>query len=728
MLSRVPRLVPLAVLSACICFNASSADKKKDDLWILKPVVRPAVPAGFTKSTNPIDAFLASQWKAKGLTPAPPADKLVLLRRVYLDLIGIPPTPSEQDAFLKDESPDAYNKVVDKLLASDQYGVRYARHWLDVLRYADQDERMLAAAGIHYWRDWVVYALNGNMPYDQFVRAMLTGYRTNERTAISNTGYRQRLEQRPEDMYALGFLARGDVIRDNHEAHELPITAVETVSTAFMGLTVGCAKCHDHMYDPIKQRDFYSMKALFDPLEVKKVTLATPEQILAAAKTTDETARKREPVESAINALIEPYKTKLYNDRVAMLPPEAKAVILKPETDRTPAEQKVADDYFPVLRIDSDKILEIMPAEQKDKYKELQAQLQQVGGGGRGGRGGGGGLPAFWTVEINPKLAEEPSYILTSGDPDRPEKDKPVKPGWPFMPDNVDLREGPLAAFAKWLTAPENPMFARVGVNRLWQWHFGEGLQKTSSDFGHLGGDPSNPQLLNWLAAEFVSKGFDVKAMQRLMVTSDAYKMASVEDPAAITANTKIDPQNAYLWAFRLQRLEAEPLWDSILSAAGNLDTTLGGASFSVGATGPPRRGGGRAGGAAQATNRRGAYMSRGFSPSSDVTPVFLQAFDVDDGRVPCPMRTQTVTAPQALFMMNGEEVDAASQKLAERVMKESGGDLKAAVDLAYRITLERAPGPSEEDLALSYLKGDPERMKNLGWLLFNLDEFLFVR
>ncbi len=511
MISRMCGLMSTLLLCGPVCFTALSAEKKAEDLWVLKPVVRPAVPTGVTRSLNPIDAFLAAQYKAKGLQPAPPADKRVLLRRVYMDLIGIPPTPAEQDAFLADQSPGAYEKLVDRLLLDQQHGVRYARHWLDVLRYADQDERMLASPGIHYWRDWVIYAINSNMPYDQFVRAMLTGYRTNERSTISNTGYRQKLEPRPEDMFALGFLARGDVIRDNHEVHEMPITAVETVSTAFMGLTVGCAKCHDHMYDPIKQRDFYAMKALFDPLEVKKITLATPEQILAAAKTNDELAAKREPLEAAINTLIEPYQKRLYDDRVAMLPADVKAIILKPENMRTPAEQKIADDYFPVLRIDSGKIQEIMPAGDKEKYKALQAQLQQAGGG-RGGRGAGG-LPAFWTVEINPKLAEEPSYILTSGDPDRPEKDKPVKPGWPFMPANVDMRDGPLDAFAKWLTAPENPMFARVAVNRLWQWHFGEGLQKLPSDFGTLGGTPSNPQLLDWLAAELVHRDFDMKAI-----------------------------------------------------------------------------------------------------------------------------------------------------------------------------------------------------------------------
>src|SRR6202162_3622289 len=304
------RRLALTLLSSSICFTAFSAQ-----LWVLKPVLRPAVPAGVTQSQNPIDAFLAAEYKAKGLRPAPLAEKQVLLRRVYLDLIGIPPTPTEQDAFLADQSPDAYEKVVDKLLADQQHGVRYARHWLDILRYADQDERMIAASGIHLWRDWVIYALNSDMPYDHFVSAMLTGYRTKERTVMAATGHRQRAAPRSEDTFALGFLARGDVIRDNHEVKELPLTAVETVSTAFMGLTVGCAKCHDHMYDPIKQTDFYRMKALFDTLSIKKVTLATPEQIMAQAAKNDATEAKKAAADAPLEELLAPLRKKLYEDR-----------------------------------------------------------------------------------------------------------------------------------------------------------------------------------------------------------------------------------------------------------------------------------------------------------------------------------------------------------------------------------------------------------------------------
>ena len=720
-------IAALAVVSSL--FAQHPPDNRGVKLWVLKPVVRPQLPVGASKSANPIDAFVAAEYRTKGLRPAAIADKYTLLRRVYLDLIGIPPSPAEQEAFSKDESPDAYEKVVDKLLASEQHGVRYARHWLDVLRYADADERMTAAAGIHYWRDWVIYALNSDLPYDQFVRTQLTGYRTTERTQMAAVGVRSKLEPRPDDVFALGFLARGDVVRDGKNTQEMPIMAVETVSTAFMGMTVGCAKCHDHMYDPIKQRDFYAMKALFDPLAIKKVILANPAEIMAQSKALDEAQKRRAAAQAPLDALVAPFKQKLYEDRVAMLPADVQTIIRKPEKERTVAEQKIADDYFPVLRIDNDKIQEIMPPDALKQYKDLQAKVNQAGGGG--GRRGGGGLPAFWTVEWNRSRELEKSYILTSGDPERPEKDKPVEPGWPFAPANLDFREGRIETFSDWLTAPENPMFSRVAVNRLWQWHFGEGLQKNSSDFGKLGGSPSHPQLLDWLASEFAARKFSMKEMHRLMVTSDTYKLASEADPAIMSANLKADPQDTYLWRYRVQRLEAEPVWDSILTAAGTLDLAVGGPSFSI--SGGGRRGGGGGGGrgattAASAVNRRGAYLTRGFSTNSEVTPNFLQVFDVDDGRAPCPLRTQTVTAPQALFMMNSEEVESASAKLAERLQKESAGDLKAAVDLGYRLTFGRPPSGVERDRALSYIENDAARLKGFAWLLYNLDEFIYVR
>ena len=730
-------LISLVVVVPALGLAKPKPKEAPGELWATRPVVRPAVTAGASAPSNPIDAFVAARHAARGLKPAGPADRHTLLRRICLDLTGIPPTPAEQDAFLQDPSPDAYKKVVDRLLASEQHGVRYARHWLDVLRYADADERMVAAPGLYLWRDWVINALNGDLPYDQFVRAQLTGHRSTVRTQMSATGFRSRVEPRPDDLFALGLLARGEVIRDKATG-ELPIAAVETVSTAFMGLTVGCAKCHDHFYDPVPERDFYAMKALFDPLVTRKVLLGTPADLFDSGKAIGEAANRRAPIEKAIEDLVAPYKQKLYDERVAMLPDDVRQIILKAEKNRTVAEQKIADDYFPVLRIDSDKFLAVMPPADRKKYDDLQRQLGEGNrGGGGGGRRGGGGVQAFWTVEVDPKKATEPSYILTSGDPERPEKQNPVEPGWPFAPKEIDFRDGRIEAFSDWLTAPQNPLFARVAVNRLWQWHFGQGIHKTPSDFGGFGGVPSNPELLDWLAAEFVERGFSMKQMHRLIVTSETYKRASHLDPALAAANSNVDPENEHLWHFRLRRLEAEPIWDSVFAAAGTLDVAVGGPSFDVGGGPGGRRGAGGAEGAngtrgeppgeARGT-RRGAYLIRGYSTSREVVPNFLQVFDVDDGRVPCPMRTRTVTTPQALFLMNSDEIEKATARFARRLNDESGGNLTAAVDLAYRVTLARPPTSQEANYALAYLGNDPGRLKNFAWLMFNLDEFVYVR
>jgi hypothetical protein len=699
--------------------------KRAARLWSLQPVTKPTIPAGVTTSTNPIDAFIAADYKAKGLVPAGKADKLTLLRRVYLDLIGLPPTPAEQEAFLADTAPDAYEKTVDRLLDNEQHGVRWSRYWLDVLRYADLDgldgSVMPAAPGIYLWRDWVIQALNHDMPYDQFVRAQILGNRYRPEIATNASGRRTRVEGSVEDSFALGFLARSAVTR-NDKDHDVPFAAVDTISTAFMGMTVGCAKCHDHKFDPITQKDFYSMKAIFDPLVLKSVMLATPAEIFANGQQLDQFKRKSAPVNAAIEALTGPYQTRLYNERVALLTPEIQTIIRKPERDRTPEEQKVFDDYYPVLRIDPDKIKEAMPPEDIAKYNALLKQQSAIARPPA--------LAFYWTVEEDPGLLKQKNYVLTTGDPAKPEKDKPVEPGFPFQPSNLDFRDGRRETFVEWLTAPANPLFARVAVNRVWGWHFGEGLQRATSDFGLLGGKPSNQKLLDYLASEFVAHNYSMKWLHRLIVTSDTYQLSSKAEPALVSRNAAIDSPNTYLWRFRLQRLAAEPVWDSIHFAADDLDLTVGGKSFQLSAPDQkqkiflPKDGDIDV----RTVNRRGVYMVRGYIPSTDVMNNFLTAFDVDDGRTPCPMRSQTVTAPQALFTMNGELVDKESEKLGALVLKDASGDVRAAVTDAYQRTLGRKPSASEMDYSLTYIDKDPARMKELAWLLFNLDEFIYVR
>ena len=424
---------------------------------------------------------------------------------------------------------------------------------------------------------------------------------------------------------------------------------------------------------------------------------------------------------AVIEALTGPYQTRLYNERVTLLTPEVQALIRKPERDRKPEEQKIFDDYYPVLRIDPDKIQEVMSKEEVTKYKALLKQQQAISHPPA--------LAYYWTVEEDPARLKQQSYVLTTGDPTKPEKEHPVDPGFPFQPANLDFRDGRREAFVEWLTASNNPLFARVAVNRVWEWHFGEGLQKVTSDFGLLGGMPSNQKLLDYLASEFVAHNYSMKWLHRLIVTSDTYQLSSKAEPEQLSQNIAIDARNTYLWHFRLQRLAAEPIWDSIHFAADDLDLSVGGKSFQLSAADQKQKIFLPKDGTIDSrTNRRGVYMVRGYIPSTDVMDNFLTSFDVDDGRTPCPMRTQTVTAPQALFTMNGDLVENESKKLAALVLKESSDDVRAAVTAAYQRTLGRKPTANEVDYSLSYIGNDPARMRELAWLLFNLDEFIYVR
>jgi uncharacterized protein DUF1553/uncharacterized protein DUF1549 len=681
--------------------------KKREDLWSLQPLLRPEVPQGVGSSPNPIDAFIAEECRQQGLSPLDPADKLTWLRRVSFDLTGLPPTVPEQDEWLADESATAAGKVVDRLLSSEQHGVRYGRHWLDVLRYSDVDENMPAAPGIHLWRDWVVSALNQDLPYDAFVRVQICGNRDRVRTTVTATGHRVRTEPRPEDLFALGFLARGATERMNSD-HLLAISAVETISSAFLGMTVGCAKCHDHFYDPIKQADFYSMKALFDPLVLRSVELATAEQRFVHGRSKEEYESRKRAVEEPMNRLIEPYRSRLYEERLQMLPPEVQAVIRKPEKTRTADEQKIADDYFPILRIDPPKIKTVMSPEEARQYDDYLKQIKELTPPEP--------LPVFWTVEEDAKRAGEKSYVLITGDAKRPKSNQEVQPGFPFAPEKLEFREGRRETFVDWLTAPENPLFARVAVNRIWQWHFGSGLHASASDWGALGGKPTHPKLLDWLASEFIAQNYSMKWLHRLIVTSETYRRASAGPSEIIAANQRNDPDNRFLWRFPVRRLEAEPIRDAVLMVAGKLDLTLGGKSFESGKTNSN-------------SHRRAAYMMRGFRSNADITPDFLATFDAEDGRATCSRRNQTVTAPQALFMMNNELLEDASACFAERLQQAAGGpECAPLVTAGFRTALGRSPTESERLKALEYIDNKPERIKGFAWLLLNLDEFMYLR
>ena len=679
------------------------------DLWSLQPVVRPAIPVGVTESPNPVDAFIAEACRARKLNVLGPADPLTWLRRVSLDLTGLPPTPAEQEALLQDPSPTGRERVVDRLLQSEQHGVRFGRHWLDVLRYADFDNNMPAAPGIHLWRDWIIQALNQDLPYDQFVRAQISGNRAARRHIVSPEGHLSTVPPRPEDLFAQGFLARGATSPDNAD-QALAFAAVETLSTAFLGLTIGCARCHDHFFDPLKQADFYSLKAVFDPLVVRPVELATPAERFAQGRAVEIHNARVQEVVTAMREYIAPYHTRLYEERLSALPTDAQAAIRKPEAQRTVAEQKIADDYHPILRIDPSKIKAVMPTNlipRYDGYLKAIAALKAPES-----------LPVFWTVAEDPKRLGEKSYVLNTGDPTRPKLTQEIKPGFPFGTTPREFRDGRRESLGDWLTAPENPLFARVLVNRIWQWHFGTGLHPAASDFGALGGKPNHPRLLDWLANEFVAQKYSMKWLHRLIVTSETYQRASAGTPATDAANHQIDPDNVCLWRFPLNRVDAETLRDGMLQMAGTLDLSVGGKSYDANATSTTNA----------IPQRRAAYIRRGYQTSREVMSAYLQTFDVEDGRTVCPRRTQTVTAPQALFLMNNALVDDVAAHLAEHWLQASPGGIDERLKLGFQTVLGRPPTEAERRQVLAYLPDAPNPEKSFAWLLLNLDEFLYVR
>ncbi len=693
------RIAPLALLLAALAISGQET-KPKPQLWSLRPVVRPDIQG---QDRNPIDALMARKHAQKGLRPAPRAGKATLLRRVHLDLTGLPPTPTEVDAFLADNAPDAYTKVVDRLLADPQHGVRYARHWLDILGYADVDEGMLAERGIHHWRDWVIRALNRDLPYDQFTRAHIAG----------------DLSSRADDFFATGFLSRA-AHSPVDPAEDVAFAAVEKVSAAFMAMTTGCAKCHDHMYDPILQRDYYAMKALFDPLLPDKRNLATADEILRHEDVLAKWRADQDAIQARLDFITRPYEKQIFEERMTFLPPEVAAVFRKEPAARTAAEQAVVKQYQTVVTPDARKFRDVMKPDETVRYEWIRRGQTEL-------RREPPTLPAFWSVRADGERAARTSHVYIGGD--RAKKGVEVQPGFPFAPKDLEMKGDRRQAFLGWLTAPDNPLFARVAVNRLWQWHFGDGIVTTPSDFGRTGQMPTNPELLDWLASEFTARKYSMKAMHRLIVTSDLYQQSSLATPELRSHNEPIDPGNKHLWKFPVRRLEAEAIRDSMLAAAGTLDTAIGGQSFRAEDINERRVM------SAQMTgyfdkrdNRRGIYMGRGSDSSMNMMPSFLATFDSEDGHAPCARRERSITAPQVLYMLNGALPQSASRDLAERFYREAGPSPAAKVDYGYKLALGRPPSASERDAALSYLqKAEPTQLTGFAWMLLNLSEFVFL-
>ncbi len=797
---------------------AAAADKA--NLWSLKPIARPALPnvQQTDWARNDVDRFILAKLEAAKLAPNPQAERRALIRRVTFDLIGLPPTPSEVDQFLADSSPDAYEKVVDRLLASPRFGERWARHWLDIVRFADSHGFEMNQPRPAAWpyRDWVIQAFNQDLPYDQFVRQQIAG---DALGADAATGF---LVAGPWDQVkspdpGLTAQQRAD------ELHDM----VAVTGSTFLGLTVGCARCHDHKFDPIAQLDYYRLTAVFAGVQHGERSIVTKkdsprrQELLAARGALEEVEKKlkrflpagesmaRSPIAATMNeerfaavdarfvrftitasnngsqpcideleiwsagdaprnlALaaggaklaasgtlpgyaihkLEHLNDGQYGNSHSWISNEAGRGWVRIElpaaakidritwgrdregklVDRVPTEyaievaDKVAGPWRSVAR-STDHAAAGKPAPYVAKTDAEKSELAKL-------------LAEQKTAkETVRRLAEEdkiyagkfvqpgPTHRLFRGDPLAPKE--AVTPGGlsavhPALDLPADAPEQQRRiALANWMTRPENSLLARVIVNRLWHYHFGNGIVATPSDFGHMGARPTHPELLDYLASELIKNGWHLKAIHRLIVTSAAYRQSS-----AIRAEAQaVDAGAALLWRYPARRLEAEALRDSILAISGKLDLTMGGPGFDLFKANTnyvrvyePREDFG------PEQFRRMIYQHK---PRMRADGVFA-AFDCPDAGQTQPRRPVSTTPLQALNLLNSQFILQQAEFFAQRLAREAGDDPGAQVRLAFVIAFARPPENAETAASIELIRahGLPAFCR----ALFNANEGVYV-
>lgn len=820
--------------------------------WAFQPVQKPVPPKPKNAAwvRNPIDAFILAKLEEHGLQPAPPASKIDLIRRATFDLLGLPPTPEEVQAFLTDDSPDAFEKVLDRLLASPHYGERWGRHWLDLARYADSDGFEFDVDRPHAfrYRDYVIRSFNADKPYDLFIHEQLAGDELDPKN--------------PEALTATGFCRCGPTIdnqiNEKNRLDELD-DIISTTSAVFLGMTIGCARCHDHKYDPISQKEYYELLAIFNSREKKDFNVATPEE-------RERLERDRAKIDAQIRELkkqlaeVAPPPIRFAGQwRVAddelvqeALKPDVRLffgdpswtdLILEVEAQRV----RGAEGFLVAFRVqDADNFywvnfggwgntqhaVEVERAGERqlaipgkpgrvvdDRWYRIRISL--IGQEARiflddellfefkteGATSGGIGLATWNTAakfrnlrvrnlagnplhvglpalpkpedlnpinrhtreqrrielqtQINqlearktlPPLAmgirdasreARPTYILLRGDhrlqgaevqPNVPAVLRQVSPIAFPTPGPEAKSTGRRLALARWLTHPDHPLTARVMANRLWQYHFHRGLVGSSSNFGLNGETPTHPELLDWLAQEFIAGGWRIKRMHKLIMLSNTYQQSTRLDPTAVAR----DPDNLYLWRYPRKRLEAEAIRDSILAVAGTLNREMYGPGVkprihpSLIATGSTpkwpiveREG--------PEHWRRSVYV---FVKRSVLMPL-LEGFDAPTATQSCERRHPTVVPTQALMLMNNEFVQEQAEHFARRLEREAGPQPERMIERGYWLALGRLPSAVEQEAALTFLaeqekhhQGKPaprlEALTDFCHVLFNLNEFIYL-
>jgi hypothetical protein len=686
--------------------------------WSFQPVHLPAVPKVRDKFwiRSPVDAFILAGLEKRGLKPAEQADRRTLLRRVYLDLIGLPPTPEEMRTFLADRSPDAFRNVVDGLLARPQYGERWARHWLDVARFAESNgyERDENRAFAWRYRDYVIDAFNRDKPYDRFVQEQVAGDElpdSNAATQIATTFLRLGTwDDEPADEK----MDRYDQLDD----------VLGTTASAFLGVTLRCARCHDHKFEPFTQQDYYRMLAVFEPLRRPQDGRT---ELYPLVGTDKELADYRKRVRE-IDGYITKYQGLLQRWdgeaflRLAAALKEGRNIRLsedvlsafatKPER-RTPAQREVVRKEHAVLAT-------VSTSEQNAQRASWERQLAAL----RRLRACAPPRAYIWGEQSKVK----PTHVLHRGDPTRPKA--VVDPGLPEVlvhrqpgpPQPLEQTSGRRLWLARWLTDRDNPLTARVMVNRIWQWHFGEGIVPTANDLGVNGEAPSHPDLLDRLAAEFMASGWSVKHLHRLILLSNTYQMSDTFNQEA----ERVDPKGRLRWRWTQHRLEAEVVRDSVLAVSGRLNPEMGGPGVfpplpQAVLQGQSRPGLGWGKSDERQASRRSVYI---FVKRSLAVPE-LELLDSPDTTCSCEKRPVSTTAPQALTFLNGAFMRQQAAHFADRLRAEVGTAASEQVRRAFELALCRPAREEELRLSMDFLGRQP--LEAFCLALLNTNEFAYV-
>lgn len=721
--------------------------EKDRQFWAFKKPVKAEVPkfSGGARVRTPVDSFVLAKLREKGLDFSPDASKLTLMRRVYFDLIGLPPSPQEVAEFMSDRRAGAYERLVDRLLQSPHYGERWGRHWLDVAGflqeygYGGDIDYQAHLRGMWRYRDYVISAFNQDKPYDRFITEQLAGDEL--------VDWRDADHYTPEILDALAATGYLRTQRDpTHEGesnnprtwHDVIFRNVDHVTSGILGLTVGCARCHNHKFDPIPQEDYYRLASVFATAFNPNEWLQPQVRYLPnVSKTVQDDIKKHNleidkplnELKKQLRDLKEPYERRLFESKMtAASLPEAwrKDVVRAFETSvgrRTPIQRYFVQTLARTLSVTPDEVNQLLSERDRAASSELQQRIDTL----QSWRRFYGEIPALWNV------GEEPVYhLFHRGNVNTPGQE--VSPGFlRVLSDSgqsdferpVDTKPGSSGrrlALARWMISRDNPITARVMMNRIWMHHFGRGIVETAENFGALGSRPTHPKLLDWLAVDFMNNGWKIKRMHRLIMTSTTYRQMSKRmDGSKMARGEEIDGSNYLLWRMNLRRLEAEAIRDSVLAISGKLDRTIGGphTPLTWGSDGlvlaaekgwmsssvPPST--------PTALFRRSVYLfaRRNYSLT------FLDVFDYPVVEINTPRRSLSATPLQSLTLLNGMFAMERGKDFALRIQGLVGeqAPFEKSTDVAFQIALMRKPTTAERKATTEHLERQVDRYTALG-------------